>query len=171
MAIAAMINAASVRSVESATARSGKRRSRTTSAMREVDFLDKFISKMYGYQKELFAAKQNPLTARIRNILKSRQVGLTYYFAGEAFMDAVLTGDNQVFLSASRAQSEIFRSYIIAFAQSWFGLELTGNPIVLSKDGKPWAELRFLSTNSSTAQATTAMCTSMSISGYATSRN
>ncbi len=118
----------------------------------EVDFLDKFISKMYGYQKELFAAKQNPLTARIRNILKSRQVGLTYYFAGEAFMDAVLTGDNQIFLSASRAQSEIFRSYIVSFAQEWFGLELTGNPIVLSKDGKPWAELRFLSTNSSTAQ-------------------
>lgn len=118
----------------------------------ETDFLDKFISKMFGFQKELFAAKQNPLTARIRNILKSRQVGLTYYFAGEAFMDAVLTGDNQVFLSASRAQSEIFRSYIISFAQEWFGLELTGNPIVLSKDGKPWAELRFLSTNSSTAQ-------------------
>ena len=118
----------------------------------EVDFLDKFISKMYGYQKELFAAKQNPLTSRIRNILKSRQVGLTYYFAGEAFMDAVLTGDNQIFLSASRAQSEIFRSYIVSFAQEWFGLELTGNPIVLSKDGKPWAELRFLSTNSSTAQ-------------------
>lgn len=122
------------------------------STLTEVDFLDKFISKMYGYQKELFAAKQNPLTARIRNVLKSRQVGLTYYFAGEAFMDAVLTGDNQVFLSASRAQSEIFRSYIVSFAQEWFGLELTGNPIVLSKDGKPWAELRFLSTNSSTAQ-------------------
>ncbi len=134
----------------------GKKREKAAkndvSELREVDFLDKFISKMYGYQKELFAAKQNPLTARIRNILKSRQVGLTYYFAGEAFMDAVLTGDNQVFLSASRAQSEIFRSYIIAFAQEWFGLELTGNPIVLSKDGKPWAELRFLSTNSSTAQ-------------------
>ena len=122
------------------------------SELTEVDFLDKFISKMYGYQKELYAAKINPLTSRIRNILKSRQVGLTYYFAGEAFMDAVLTGDNQIFLSASRAQSEIFRSYIISFAQEWFGLELTGNPIVLSKDGKPWAELRFLSTNSSTAQ-------------------
>ena len=122
------------------------------SELTEVDFLDKFISKMYDYQKELFAAKQNPLTMRIRNVLKSRQVGLTYYFAGEAFMDAVLTGDNQVFLSASRAQSEIFRSYIIAFAQEWFGLELTGNPIVLSKDGKPWAELRFLSTNGATAQ-------------------
>lgn len=136
--------------------RSAKKREKKVkndvSGLTEVDFLDKFISKMYGYQKELYAAKINPLTARIRDILKSRQVGLTYYFAGEAFMDAVLTGDNQIFLSASRAQSEIFRSYIISFAQAWFGLELTGNPIVLSKDGKPWAELRFLSTNSSTAQ-------------------
>ncbi|RMQ48782.1 hypothetical protein ALQ04_04300 [Pseudomonas cichorii] len=122
------------------------------SGLTEVDFLDKFISKMFGYQKELYAAKLNPLTARIRNVLKSRQVGATYYFAGEAFMDAVLTGDNQVFLSASRAQSEIFRSYIVTFAAEWFGLELKGNPIVLSKDGQPWAELRFLSTNSSTAQ-------------------
>ncbi|RBJ66434.1 terminase, partial [Pseudomonas sp. MWU12-2534b] len=59
---------------------------------------------------------------------------------------------NQVFLSAIRAQSEIFRSYIIAFAQEWFGLDLTGNPIVLSKNAKPWAELRFLSTNGETAQ-------------------
>ena len=118
------------------------------SGLTEVDFLDKFISKMYRYQQELFAAKQNPLTCRIRNILKSRQVGLTYYFAGEAFMDAVLSGDNQVFLSASRSQSEIFRSYIIQFAKQWFDIELTGNPIVLSNG----AELRFLSTNSSTAQ-------------------
>lgn len=122
------------------------------SGITEADFLEKFISKMFGYQKELYAAKLNPLTARIRNVLKSRQIGATYYFAGEALMDAVLTGDNQMFLSASRAQSEIFRSYIIAFAASWFGIELKGNPIVLSKDGKPWAELRFLSTNSSTAQ-------------------
>jgi len=118
------------------------------SGLTEVDFLDKFISKMYGYQRELFEAKQNPLTRRVRNILKSRQVGLTYYFAGEAFMDAVLSGDNQVFLSASRSQSEIFRSYIIQFAKQWFDIELTGNPITLSNG----AELRFLSTNSSTAQ-------------------
>lgn len=135
---------------------SGKRREKKpkndVSALAEVDFLEKFTSKMFAYQLELFEAKKNPLTARIRNILKSRQIGLTYYFAAEAFMDAVLTGDNQMFLSASRAQAEIFRSYIVAFASNWFGLELTGNPIQLSKDGKPWAELRFLSTNSSTAQ-------------------
>lgn len=123
------------------------------SELTEVDFLDKFTSTMFAYQKELLAAKQNPFNARIRNILKSRQVGLTYYFAAEAFMDAVLTGDNQLFLSASRAQSEVFRSYIISFASQWFDLDLTGNPIVLSKNGKPWAELRFLSTNASTAQS------------------
>ena len=122
------------------------------SALTEVDFLEKFTSRMFAYQMELFEAKRNPLTARIRNILKSRQIGLTYYFAAEAFMDAVLTGDNQMFLSASRAQAEIFRSYIITFAAEWFDITLTGNPIQLSKDGKPWAELRFLSTNSSTAQ-------------------
>lgn len=134
----------------------GKRREKPAkndiSALTEVDFLEKFTSKMFGYQLELFEAKKNPLTARIRNVLKSRQIGLTYYFAAEAFMDAVLTGDNQMFLSASRAQAEIFRSYIVGFAAEWFGLQLTGNPIQLSKDGKPWAELRFLSTNSSTAQ-------------------
>ncbi|WP_252088553.1 terminase family protein, partial [Pseudomonas sp. MWU13-3659] len=122
------------------------------SRLTEVDFLEKFTSRMFGYQLELFEAKRNPLTARIRNVLKSRQIGLTYYFAAEAFMDAVLTGDNQMFLSASRAQAEIFRSYIVTFAAEWFDIQLTGNPIKLSKDGKPWAELRFLSTNSSTAQ-------------------
>ena len=137
--------------------RGGKRKEKKAkndiSMLTEVDFLDKFTSTMFGYQQELFAAKVNPLTARIRNILKSRQIGLTYYFAAEAFMDAVLTGDNQIFLSASRAQSEVFRSYIVAFASKWFDIELTGNPVILSKDGKPWAELRFLSTNANTAQS------------------
>ncbi|HBO2948528.1 TPA: terminase family protein [Pseudomonas aeruginosa] len=136
--------------------RGGKRREKKLkndiSELTEADFLEQFTSKMFGYQQELFAAKRNPLTARIRNVLKSRQIGLTYYFAAEAFMDAVLTGDNQMFLSASRAQAEIFRSYIVTFAAEWFGIELKGNPITLSKDGKPWAELRFLSTNSATAQ-------------------
>lgn len=32
-----------------------------------------------------------------RFILKSRQVGMTYYFAWEAFEDAVISGDNRVF--------------------------------------------------------------------------
>lgn len=118
------------------------------SGLTEVDFVEKFTSKLFGYQKELFAAKQNPLTRRIRNILKCRQSGLTYYFAGEGFMDAVLTGDNQMFLSATRAQSEIFRNYIIKFAREWFDIELSGNPIILSNG----AELRFFSNSSTSAQ-------------------
>ncbi len=89
------------------------------------------------------------LKQRIRNILKSRQIGATYYFSGEALEDAILTGDNQIFLSASRAQAEVFRSYIIAIAKEFLDIELTGNPIILSNG----AELRFLSTNSKTAQS------------------
>ncbi|WP_325891096.1 terminase large subunit domain-containing protein [Grimontia sp. NTOU-MAR1] len=88
------------------------------------------------------------LHRRTRNILKSRQIGATYYFACEALEDAILTGDNQVFLSASRAQAEIFRRYIINIAREFLGIELSGNPIVLSNG----AELRFCSTNSSTSQ-------------------
>ena len=44
-----------------------KKAKNDVSGLTEVDFLDKFISKMYRYQQELFAAKQNPLTCRIRS--------------------------------------------------------------------------------------------------------
>lgn len=80
--------------------------------------------------------------------LKARQTGLTFYYAFEAFEDAVISGDNQVFFSASRAQAEIFRFYIVEIAQKYFGITLTGNPIRLSNG----ALLRFLSTNANTSQ-------------------
>ncbi|MFL3531095.1 terminase large subunit domain-containing protein, partial [Citrobacter amalonaticus] len=59
------------------------------------------------------------------------------------------TGDPQIFLSASKAQAEVFRSYIVNIAEQYFGITLTGNPIRLSNG----AELRFLSTNKNTAQS------------------
>lgn len=85
-----------------------------------------------------------------RFILKSRQIGMTYYFAFEAFEDAVTTGDHQVFFSASKAQAEIFKQYIFEIAEQHFGITLSGagNKVKLSNG----AVLRFLSTNSSTAQ-------------------
>lgn len=86
---------------------------------------------------------------RNRFILKSRQIGATFYFAFEAFEDAVLTGDNQIFLSASKAQVMVFRAYILAFAQEQFDITLKGNPILLSNG----ATLYFLSTNAKTAQS------------------
>lgn len=100
---------------------------------------------LFGYQKHL----RLNIGQQVRNILKSRQIGATWYFAFEAFENAVLTGDPQIFLSASRAQAEVFRSYIVNIAQEYFGITLTGNPIRLSNG----AELRFLSTNKNTAQS------------------
>lgn len=102
----------------------------------------------FSYQLKWYEAKNDPLTRRNRFILKSRQIGATYYFAFEALDDAIRTGDNQIFLSASRDQAEVFKAYIIAFALEHFGVELKGQGVIKLSNG---AELRFLSTNSRTA--------------------
>lgn len=104
----------------------------------------------FAYQLVWWAAKNNPLLRRNRFILKSRQIGATYYFAFEALADAILTGENQIFLSASRDQAEVFKAYIIAFGLEHFGVELKGQGVITLSNG---AELRFLSTNSRTAQS------------------
>lgn len=122
-----------------------KYRKNDISALTQEDF-DTFADEhLFGYQKHL----RLNITQQIRNILKSRQIGATWYFAFEALENAVMTGDPQIFLSASRPQAEVFRSYIVNIAEQYFGVTLTGNPIRLSNG----AELRFLSTNSNTAQS------------------
>ncbi len=115
------------------------------SGLSEDDFNAWADEHLFGYQKHLRAN----IGQQVRNILKSRQIGATWYFAFEAFENAVLTGDPQIFLSASKAQAEVFRSYIVNIAEQYFGITLTGNPIRLSNG----AELRFLSTNKNTAQS------------------
>ncbi|MGJ0489616.1 terminase large subunit domain-containing protein [Methylobacter sp.] len=113
--------------------------------------LDEVLDKLfYGYQKKWYDAKNDPATRRNRFILKSRQIGATYYFAFEALDDAIRTGENQIFLSASRDQAEVFKAYIIAFAKEHFDVELKGQGVITLSNG---AELRFLSTNSRTAQS------------------
>lgn len=99
----------------------------------------------WGYQKRWHKNKNR----RRRFILKSRQIGATYYFAWEAFEDAIANGDNQVFISASKKQAEYFKGYIIAFALEHFDLELSGSDKIVLSNG---AELIFLSTNARTAQ-------------------
>ncbi|TLX52865.1 terminase, partial [Stutzerimonas nosocomialis] len=69
-------------------------------------------------------------------------------FAREALIDALLTGRNQIFLSASKNQAHIFKAYIQAFAREVCQVELTGDPIILANG----AELHFLGTNARTAQ-------------------
>lgn len=105
-----------------------------------------FMDELFGYQKHWYRAG---LTHRIRNLLKSRQIGATYYFAREALLDAVETGRNQIFLSASKAQAHVFKQYIQAYAKDAADLELTGDPIILPNG----ATLYFLGTNARTAQS------------------
>lgn len=103
-----------------------------------------FEERLFEYQWTWYRA----MDQRSRMILKSRQIGATYYFAFEALIDALKTGRNQIFLSASKAQAHIFKHYIKTYAEEICGVELTGDPIVLSNG----AELRFLGTNYRTAQ-------------------
>lgn len=115
-----------------------------------AEMLAEFREKtFFEYQKEIHAHKCNDELNEFRFYLKSRQIGLTYYFAFEAFEDAVLNGDNQVFLSASRKQSEIFKNYIRRFALELGDVDLKGKDELQLSNG---ATLYFLSTNARTSQ-------------------
>ncbi|MFQ1853756.1 terminase ATPase subunit family protein [Aeromonas veronii] len=107
--------------------------------------IERFESTMFDYQRVWYEAGQQ---YRIRDLLKSRQIGATYFFAFEAFIDALVTGRNQIFLSASKAQAHVFKQYIIQFAKEE-GVELKGDPMVLPNG----AHLYFLGTNARTAQS------------------
>lgn len=111
-------------------------------------FEEKFHTRFFAYQHAWRAL----LNQRNRMLLKSRQVGATWYFAQEAFEDACLNGGNQIFLSATRAQAEVFRNYIVRLAGEAFDIELKGNPLFLHTH-KGIAELHFLSNNSKSAQS------------------
>ncbi|MDO9177421.1 MAG: terminase ATPase subunit family protein [Agitococcus sp.] len=112
----------------------------------KAKIIEAFHDSMFGYQKVWYEAGQQH---RIRNLLKSRQIGATYYFAFEAFVDALETGRNQIFLSASKAQAHVFKQYIIKFAKEYGDVDLKGDPIVLPNG----ATLYFLGTNARTAQS------------------
>ncbi len=105
-----------------------------------------FFAESFEYQLRWHRAG---LEHRIRNILKSRQIGATFYFSREALLHALKTGHNQIFLSASKTQAYVFREYIIQFARR-VDVDLTGDPIVIGNNG---AKLIFLGTNSNTAQS------------------
>lgn len=105
-----------------------------------------FFAESFEYQLRWHRAG---LEHRIRDILKSRQIGATFYFSREALLHALKTGHNQIFLSASKTLAYVFREYIIQFARR-VDVDLTGDPIVIGNNG---AKLIFLGTNSNTAQS------------------
>lgn len=104
-----------------------------------------FHSTMFDYQRQWWEAGNK---YAVRNLLKSRQIGATFFFAREALIDALITGRNQIFLSASKAQAHVFKQYIVEFAKE-VDVELRGDPMVLPNG----ATLYFLGTNARTAQS------------------
>lgn len=119
----------------------------------QVELLEaEFLKRLYPHQHFWY---QN-IHHRIRNIMKSRQIGATDYFSHEALVDGILHGRNKNFLSASRAQALLFRSYIVAFVYRVTGVELKGGggtePMVIRTEEHSHIEFRFLSTNSNSAQ-------------------
>lgn len=123
-------------------------------AQRRNDFSEEQVEKLidafkegcFDYQRDWHRAGHQ----RTRAILKSRQIGATFYFAREALIDALTTGRNQIFLSASKAQAHIFRGYMQAFVREVLDEKLSGGEhgIELANG----AQLFFLGTNARTAQ-------------------
>lgn len=115
-----------------------------------------FEADLFGYQRKWLEAADQ----RTRIILKSRQIGATFYFAREALIDALETGRNQIFLSASKSQAHVFKAYILNFVRHVLDIELKGDPLaltVLDDDGQvafpETPTLYFLGTNARTAQS------------------
>jgi len=112
----------------------------------EIERLEQaFIDGCFDYQRDWYRASNQ----RTRAILKSRQIGATFYFAREALIDALKTGRNQIFLSASKAQAFLFRGYMQSFVREVLDKELSGGDSIVLPTG---AELFFLGTNARTAQ-------------------
>ncbi|WP_272677372.1 terminase large subunit domain-containing protein [Providencia sp. PROV160] len=105
------------------------------------------LDSLFEYQRQWWEER----TQRNRFILKSRQIGATWYFAREALLTALETGNNQIFLSASRAQAFQFKRFIQLLARQ-VGVELKGGDEIILSNG---AILFFLGTAAATAQSYT----------------
>ncbi|WP_051510136.1 terminase large subunit domain-containing protein [Hylemonella gracilis] len=108
-----------------------------------------FEKSLFDYQRTWYDERDQ----RTRFILKSRQIGATWYFAREALLDSLETGRNQIFLSASRAQANVFKQYITAWVRRVCDIDLKGDPLVIVTPNGDEAEIHFLSTSARTAQS------------------
>lgn len=118
-----------------------------------VALREKILDSLSWHQRSWYEQRHH----RNRMILKSRQIGATWYFAREALLDA-LRDDvkypyqrNQIFLSASRRQAHQFRGFIQKVAEE-VDVELKGGDKIVLSNG---AELHFLGTSAATAQSYT----------------
>ncbi|EJS8539414.1 terminase family protein [Salmonella enterica] len=120
---------------------------------------EKVMSSLAVHQRDWYDALAVCEAADCRNrmILKSRQIGATWYFAQEALLRALRDTveypyqRNQIFLSASRRQAYQFKGVIQRLAEE-VGVELKGGDKIVLSNG---AELHFLGTSAASAQSYT----------------
>ncbi|MBS9781229.1 MAG: terminase family protein [Gammaproteobacteria bacterium] len=105
-----------------------------------------FRKRLYPHQQEWY---KHSIKYFMRQYIKSRQIGATYYFAMEALITALKTGKNQIFMSASKNQAHVFKTNIINFVDEVLGVQLKGDPIKLGAG----TMLYFLGNNTNTAQS------------------
>ena len=116
----------------------------------QIDLLvERFDHDLFDYQKVWYRNTEH----RNRILLKSRQIGATFYFAREALIKAITTGRNQIFISASKAQAFAFKAYIKDFVMQNLEMDLKGDPIIITLPDLTTVRLFFLGTNFRTAQS------------------
>lgn len=129
----------------------GKKKKNDFTGLTQDEIEAPFLKLCKEYQLEMYNERHH----RLRQYLKSRQIGMTYEVAGEILVDALLTGRNKVCISGSKAQVEVIKDYVKIFADDWFDVDLKGSGDkkieIVSDFGR--ATLYFLSTNSKTAQS------------------
>lgn len=99
--------------------------------------IDAFHNILVGYQNDWFEAG---LKYHFRNILCSRMVGSTLFFSLEGLVHALETGENQVFISDTKEQVDIYRDAITSFFKEKAGIHIQNEKIVLPNK----AQLYFL---------------------------
>ncbi len=112
------------------------------SALREA-----ILSSLYPHQRQWWEVRHQ----RNRAILKSRQIGASWYFAREALLDLLDTGVDKIFLSASRMQAHQFKRFMQDAARE-VDVELKGGDIITFANG---GRAVFLGTAVATAQSYT----------------
>lgn len=137
-----------------------KKKGRPAAAQKNVIDADMTAALIDAFELAIFDYQREWWDARIhdgRIILKSRQIGATYYFALEALIIAITTGRSQIFISASKKQAAQFRRNIIRFVKKVLDIDLQGDPMRLILPDHPAGEVFvfFLGTQVSSVQSYT----------------
>ena len=104
---------------------------------------------LFQFQNEFLAA----VDLKDVYVLKSRQLGYSYVVAWWALHDALTTGRNKIFLSASRRQVGVLFRYIKMFSKKQFNVQFVGQELAecITPDGET-VSFVFCANNVSTAQ-------------------